>query len=95
MAAFATIKAGASESNAGFRKGNYATKPASRMAGLAAIAHVLLRAAERGMESRYRVHSQLEVHSASLKEELRVCVYYRSPFFGKPLMTKVVCANGV
>jgi hypothetical protein len=28
--------------------------------------------------------------SASLKEGLRACVYYRSPFFGKPFVTKIV-----
>jgi hypothetical protein len=26
----------------------------------------------------------------SLKEGARVCVYYRSPFFGRPFVTKVV-----
>ena len=31
--------------------------------------------------------------SASLKEGLRACVYYRSPFFGKPFVTKVVWTN--
>lgn len=31
--------------------------------------------------------------SASLKEGLRACVYYRSPFFGKPFVTKVVWVN--
>jgi len=30
----------------------------------------------------------------SLKEDLRACVYYRSPFFGKPFVTKVVWTNG-
>ena len=28
--------------------------------------------------------------AAALKEGLRACVYYRSPFFGKPFVTKVV-----
>lgn len=28
--------------------------------------------------------------AGSLKEGLRVCVYYHSPFFGKPFVTKVV-----
>ena len=28
--------------------------------------------------------------SASLKEGMRVCIYYRSPLFGKPFVTKVV-----
>ena len=35
--------------------------------------------------------------SSSLKEGSHVCVYYRSPFFGKPFVTKVVwrtCATG-
>lgn len=32
--------------------------------------------------------------SAALKEGQRVCVYYRSPFFGKPLVTKVAWTNG-
>lgn len=29
----------------------------------------------------------------SLKEGLHACVYYRSPFFGKPFVTKVVWTN--
>lgn len=28
--------------------------------------------------------------AASLKEGARLCVYYRSPFFGRPFVTKVV-----
>lgn len=28
--------------------------------------------------------------SAALKDGMRACVYYRSPFFGKPFVTKVV-----
>lgn len=28
--------------------------------------------------------------AAALKEGLRACVHYRSPFFGKPFVTKVV-----
>lgn len=28
--------------------------------------------------------------SAALKAGLRACVYYRSPFFGKPFVTKIV-----
>lgn len=32
--------------------------------------------------------------SAALKEGLRACVYYRSPIFGKPFVTKVVWVNG-
>lgn len=31
--------------------------------------------------------------SAALKEGLRACVYYRSPFFGKPFVTKIVWTN--
>ena len=31
--------------------------------------------------------------SASLKEGLRACVYYRSPFFGKAFATKIVWTN--
>ncbi len=31
--------------------------------------------------------------SDSLKEGLRACVYYRSPFFGKPFVTKIVWTN--
>lgn len=31
--------------------------------------------------------------SASLKEGMRACVYYRSPFFGKPFVTKIVWTN--
>ena len=32
--------------------------------------------------------------SASLKVGLQACVYYRSPLFGKPFVTKVVWVNG-
>ncbi len=28
--------------------------------------------------------------AAALKEGLRACVYYRSPFFGQPFVTKIV-----
>ncbi len=31
--------------------------------------------------------------SASLKKGMRACVYYRSPFFGKPFVTKIVWNN--
>ena len=31
--------------------------------------------------------------SDALKEGLRACVYYRSPFFGKPFVTKIVWTN--
>lgn len=30
----------------------------------------------------------------ALKEGVRACVFYRSPFFGKPFVTKVVWING-
>lgn len=33
------------------------------------------------------------VGAASLKEGLRACVYYRSPFFGQPFVTKIVWSN--
>jgi hypothetical protein len=33
-------------------------------------------------------------NSGSLKEGQRACVYYRSPLFGKPFVTKVVWTNG-
>jgi hypothetical protein len=32
--------------------------------------------------------------SGALKEERRACVYYRTPFFGKPFVTKIVWVNG-
>ena len=32
--------------------------------------------------------------SGSLKEGRRACVYYHSPFFGKPFVTKVIWTNG-
>lgn len=28
--------------------------------------------------------------SSAVKEGMRACVYYRSPFFGKPFVTKIV-----
>lgn len=31
--------------------------------------------------------------AGSLKEGFRACVHYRSPFFGKPFVTKVVWVN--
>lgn len=31
----------------------------------------------------------------SLKEGARVCVYYRSPFFGRPFVTKVVWQENI
>lgn len=31
--------------------------------------------------------------STSLKAGLRACVYYHSPFFGKPFVTKIVWSN--
>lgn len=31
----------------------------------------------------------------SLKEGARVCVYYRSPFFGRPFVTKVVWQGSI
>lgn len=32
--------------------------------------------------------------AAALGEGVRACVFYRSPFFGKPFVTKVVWING-
>ena len=32
-------------------------------------------------------------NSASIKEGLRTCIYYRSPFFGRPFATKVILAT--
>jgi len=40
------------------------------------------------------IHNWKFTDSAFLKEGLRGCVYYRSPFFGKPFVTKVVWVNG-
>lgn len=40
------------------------------------------------------IHDWQFTDSAALKEGLRACVYYRSPFFGKPFVTKVVWLNG-
>ena len=40
------------------------------------------------------IHNRKFAESASLKEDLRACVYYRSPFFGKPFVTKIVWVNG-
>ncbi len=40
------------------------------------------------------IHDWKFTDSAALKEGLRACVYYRSPFFGKPFVTKVVWVNG-
>ena len=40
------------------------------------------------------IHNWKFTDSAALKEGLRACVYYRSPIFGKPFVTKVVWVNG-
>lgn len=40
------------------------------------------------------IHNWRFTDPGSLKEDLRACVYYRSPFFGKPFVTKVVWTNG-
>lgn len=40
------------------------------------------------------IHDWKFTESAALKEGLRACVYYRSPIFGKPFVTKVVWENG-
>ena len=32
--------------------------------------------------------------AGALKDGTRACVYYRSPFFGKPFITKVIWENG-
>lgn len=40
------------------------------------------------------IHNWKFTESATLKEGLRACVYYRSPIFGKPFVTKVVWLNG-
>lgn len=40
------------------------------------------------------IHNWKFTDSGSLKEERQACVYYRTPFFGKPFVTKVVWVNG-
>lgn len=40
------------------------------------------------------IHNWKFTDSASLTQGLRACVYYRSPFFGKPFVTKIVWSNG-
>ena len=40
------------------------------------------------------IHNRKFTNSVFLKEGLRACVYYRSPFFGEPFVTKVVWVNG-
>ncbi len=40
------------------------------------------------------IHYWKFTESTTLKEGLRACVYYRSPIFGKPFVTKVVWVNG-
>jgi hypothetical protein len=40
------------------------------------------------------IHDWQFTDSAGLKKGLRACVYYRSPLFGKPFVTKVVWLNG-
>lgn len=40
------------------------------------------------------MHNWKFTNSASWPEGLRACVYYRSPFFGKPFVTKVVWTDG-
>ncbi len=40
------------------------------------------------------IHNWKFANSTLLKEERRACVYYRTPLFGKPFVTKVVWVNG-
>ncbi len=40
------------------------------------------------------IHNWKLTDSAFLKGGLRACVYYRSPFFGKPFVTRVVWIHG-
>ncbi len=40
------------------------------------------------------VHNWKFTDLVSLNVERRVCVYYRTPFFGKPFVTKIVWVNG-
>ena len=40
------------------------------------------------------IHNRKFADSGSLKEGLRACIYYRSPLFEKPFVTKVVWVNG-
>jgi len=41
------------------------------------------------------IYNEKFTNSASLKPGLRACVYYHSPFFGKPFVTKVVWAGSM
>lgn len=40
------------------------------------------------------LHNWKSTDFTSLKEGMQVCIYYHSPFFGKPFVTKVVWSNG-
>lgn len=40
------------------------------------------------------IHNWKFTDSTALKERLRACVYYRSPIFGKPFVTRVVWLDG-
>jgi hypothetical protein len=40
------------------------------------------------------IHNWKLTDSAALKEGLRACVYFHSPFFGKPFVSKLVILNG-
>lgn len=40
------------------------------------------------------VHNGEFAPASELKESAAVVIYYRSPFFGRPFVTKVVWANG-